>query len=80
MKIFGKQILFNSNLFEMLVTLGSCAIASVLALFNIPQDIPVAIPQYVAMIGILGFVAGFVTSNFLVWCYKELAKSMKKPQ
>lgn len=78
LRLFKKEYSLDSNLFEAVFTLLSTLGGCIYGYMHIPKDLPLNLLNYFAMVCLLGFVFGFLTSSFLVWIYQELQKKIKR--
>jgi hypothetical protein len=78
MKIFSKEIRFDSELFEIAVTFCFMVLAGFLGWLNFPRQAPISLPQFILLCSILGFVVGYGVSSYIVANYKAFKKSRVK--
>jgi hypothetical protein len=75
-KLFGQEYQLDASFFEMVVTLLFMSASAVLAVFNFPNNVPISVIQFTIIVALLGFAIGFGVSNFFLWAYKGIKKTM----
>lgn len=70
-KFFKKEIQLDSDFFEAVFTIICTFAAMVLGILHIPTNVPLNLFNYLAMVGVLGFVFGFMTSSGIVSLFKR---------
>jgi hypothetical protein len=78
MKLFAKEITFTTEHFEIIVTFSFMVVAGIIGALNLPNQIPISVPQFVVLSSIIGFAFGYGVSSYIVAQYKQYKKNRAK--